>query len=84
MYRFLKTTNNALQIPFELQNLIGHFKSLSARVPEMLTLYLFKCIFYQLGWAGIISLMNKALIWILPIDCRETKYVSSNCPKFVQ
>ena len=82
MHQFFKlTTSDAAQqniaIPFEIRRLIGVFRSLSNEVPEKLTLYLFKCMFYQLGWAGLKSLVNNnALIWILPKDYRDSKYVS--------
>ena len=89
MYRLpnLNTKNynqQNLHIPFELQRLIGKFKSLSVGVPEKLTLYLLKCIFYQLGWAGIKSLRNnEALLWILPAEHREFNSVSYHHSMFV-
>ena len=89
MYRLpnLNTKNynqQNLHIPFELQRLIGKVKSLSVGVPEKLTLYLLKCIFYQLGWAGIKSLRNnEALLWILPAEHREFNSVSYHHSMFV-
>ena len=88
MYQFLKLTiknynQQNLRIPFELLRLIGEFKSLSVGVSEKLTLYLLKCIFYQLGWAGIKSLRNnEALFWILPTEHRNSKCVSSHNSMF--
>ena len=82
MYQFLKLTiknynQRNLRIPFELLRLIGEFKSLSVGVSEKLTLFLLKCIFYQLGWAGIKSLRNnEALLWILPTEYRNLNSVS--------
>ena len=82
------TTKNYIKqyvrIPFELLILIGKFKSLSVGVSENLTLYLLKCIFYQLGWAGIQSLRNnEALLWILPAEHREFNSVSYHHSMFV-
>ena len=82
MRQFLKfTTRNVakpnIAIQFGIQKFITEFKSLSGEVSEKLTLYLFKCIFYQLGWAGITSLLNTmGLIWILPADYRRAELVS--------